>query len=105
MRRVTTTVSEFDEWNDLKMWHRLRKWAGLKSERAWGQEKEWRLSLIPLHAFTRAKFVRTEVRYARNRFFLKLYSGLRGDRKREMSGVVRRVILRGLMRPKTSGPK
>lgn len=48
-RRLTVDISHFDEWNDEKMWRTIRAWSAVKSRRAWGHEKEWRL-MLPINA-------------------------------------------------------
>lgn len=41
--RKLVDVSEFDDWSDKHVMRILREWLAMKSERAWGHEKEWRL--------------------------------------------------------------
>lgn len=47
--RFLTSLSDFDEWNDAKMWQTFRRWSAMKSLEAWGHENEWRI-VCPLGA-------------------------------------------------------
>jgi|GEM_PF-3382382 len=72
-KRLLIDLPEFDEWNDAKMWRTIRAWLAMKSARAWGNEKEWRLIHPISNDFTHPAF-RYEGEGSKRRYYLRLWS-------------------------------
>jgi hypothetical protein len=72
-KRSLIDLPEFDVWNDAKMWRTIRAWLAMKSARAWGNEKEWRLIHPISNDFTHPAFC-YEGEGSKRRYYLRLWS-------------------------------
>lgn len=89
-KRLLVDLDEFDEWNNAKMWRALRLWLAMKSQRAWGNESEWRI-VHPLGTTMNRNEYRYEGEGKNRRYFLSLWP--KGEPQPDGVSAIRRIWL------------
>lgn len=91
--RLLVPLAEFDEWDDTKMWRTFRTWGAMKSRRAWGDEKEWRL-LCAIGASLPDGVLTREENSDEIRYFLNLWGDAKNlEEKCVRASIISRVLL------------
>ena len=89
--RMLVSLSEFDVWDDAKMWKTFRAWSAMKSAEAWGHEFEWRI-VCPLGAKGASVIEKNEA--GEEREYLRLWREDQSNDEQEAGArAIRRVIL------------
>jgi hypothetical protein len=98
-RRLLVELAEFEDWTDIKMYRTFRAWAAMKCRRAWGDEKEWRLT-VPLGWGLESGAIVKEIHDGRTYYFMKLWDETQTRAQRvAIARVVRRVYFGDKINP------